>query len=259
MPPGCAVVVQRRRRFGGESGRSAGRQNGPDSLFCDVDSVYRWSGTLWSTLHHLTIQPDLQTHTSSTDCTLKAKFHYTGPTGPDLTRGDPHGPARTLSETRTDQRSFSGPCGSGRVRVVEFSLNNMHRLVQLSHAGYDFDVTKLPARLPARIRLLCDSFYPARLWDTRIVIVIALHHITSQFLQVSCLCLIVWCHTPSMTNLYNRPTNKTHKRPQRFSFTTKQRSASQNMPVNRVPVGRFRTSMKKSSKQVKSTLLADDK
>jgi len=60
-----------------------------------------------------------------------AKFHYTGPTGP----------ARTLSETRTDQRSFSeirvgsGPCrrtrpdqvhglclvGYGRARLVEFS------------------------------------------------------------------------------------------------------------------------------------------
>ena len=54
-------------------------------------------------------------------CSVKAKFHYTGPTGP----------ARTLSETRTDQRSFSeirvvrvraGPRGSGRVRVVEFSV-----------------------------------------------------------------------------------------------------------------------------------------
>jgi len=32
-----------------------------------------------------------------TRAVIKAKFHYTGPTGP----------ARTLSETRTDQRSFS--------------------------------------------------------------------------------------------------------------------------------------------------------
>ena len=54
---------------------------------------------------------------------IKAKFHYTDPTGP----------ARTLSETRTDQRSFSeirvvrvraGPRGSGRVRVVEFSYKH---------------------------------------------------------------------------------------------------------------------------------------
>ena len=44
---------------------------------------------------------------------LKAKFHYTGPTGPDQTRADQHGPARTLSETRSD--------GSGRTRVMEFS------------------------------------------------------------------------------------------------------------------------------------------
>ena len=71
-------------------------------------------------------------------CSLIAKFHYTGPTGPDRTgpdqtksahfvgdelnsttrarpdptgpawtRADPNGRARTLSETRTDQRSFS--------------------------------------------------------------------------------------------------------------------------------------------------------
>jgi len=52
---------------------------------------------------------------------VKAKFHYTGPTGS----------ARTLSETRTDPTEFlgdpgrkkarSGPRGSGRARVVEFS------------------------------------------------------------------------------------------------------------------------------------------
>ena len=56
--------------------------------------------------------------------TLKATFHYTDPTGP----------ARTLSETRTDPTEFlgdpgrikslrvrAGPVGSGRARVVEFS------------------------------------------------------------------------------------------------------------------------------------------
>ena len=45
---------------------------------------------------------------------VKAKFHYTDPTGP----------ARTLSATRTDPTEFrrkKSPCGSGRVRVVEFS------------------------------------------------------------------------------------------------------------------------------------------
>jgi len=47
-------------------------------------------------------------------CVVIAKFHYTGPTGP----------ARTLSETRTDPTEFrhkkvhAGPC---RARVVEFS------------------------------------------------------------------------------------------------------------------------------------------
>ena len=60
-------------------------------------------------------------------CKVIAKLHYTGPTGPDRTSGDPNGPARTLSETRTDPTEFrrkkvrAGPCGSGRVRVVEFS------------------------------------------------------------------------------------------------------------------------------------------
>jgi len=62
---------------------------------------------------------------------LKAKFHYASPTGPDRTRADPHGLARTLSETRTDPTEFlgdpgrkkvrAGPVGSGRARVVEFS------------------------------------------------------------------------------------------------------------------------------------------
>jgi len=47
------------------------------------------------------------------------------------TRPDPRGPARTLSETRTDPAEFlgdlgrkkvrAGPVGSGRARVVEFS------------------------------------------------------------------------------------------------------------------------------------------
>ena len=55
-------------------------------------------------------------------CCVIAKFHYTGPTGP----------AWTLSETRTDPTEFlgdpgrkkvrAGPVGSGRARVVEFSL-----------------------------------------------------------------------------------------------------------------------------------------
>ena len=45
---------------------------------------------------------------------VKAKFHYTDPT---QTRPDPHGPARTFFCGETQL----GPCGSGRVRVVEFS------------------------------------------------------------------------------------------------------------------------------------------
>ena len=61
---------------------------------------------------------------------LKAKFHYTGPTGPDQTRPDPHGlcrrPARTNGVSRRSGsfgsvRVRAGPVGSGRVHVVEFS------------------------------------------------------------------------------------------------------------------------------------------
>ena len=57
-------------------------------------------------------------------CAVIAKFHYTGPTGPDETKsadfvGVPRGPARTLSETRVcgpglakkSVRVRSGPAG----------------------------------------------------------------------------------------------------------------------------------------------------
>ena len=66
-----------------------------------------------------------------TRCWLKAKFNYTGPTGPD-----PHGlcprPAQTNGVSR---RSWSfgsvlvraGRVGSGRARVVEFSYNVARR------------------------------------------------------------------------------------------------------------------------------------
>jgi len=51
-------------------------------------------------------------------CCLKAKFHYTGPTGPDQTHANPRGPARTLSETRTDPTEFLGdPAAKKSVRV----------------------------------------------------------------------------------------------------------------------------------------------
>ena len=84
-------------------------------------------------------------------CCSKAKFHYTGPTGPDRTHANPHGPARTLSETRTDPTEFLGdpaakksvrvragpvtPVGSGRARVVEFSYN----LINLLSCGVAVD------------------------------------------------------------------------------------------------------------------------
>jgi len=58
-------------------------------------------------------------------------------------RPDVRGPARTLSETRTDQRSFSeirvvrvraGPRGSGRARVVEFSYMYVRQWLGVSWA-----------------------------------------------------------------------------------------------------------------------------
>ena len=56
---------------------------------------------------------------------VEAKFHYTGPTGPDQTKsadfvGDPHGPARTFSRdpgrrpgspTKSSDFVWSGPVG----------------------------------------------------------------------------------------------------------------------------------------------------
>ena len=58
--------------------------------------------------------------------TVIAKFHYTGPTGPDRTRtdfvGDPHGP-NGVSPQKKSVQVRAGPVGSGRVRVVEFSYN----------------------------------------------------------------------------------------------------------------------------------------
>jgi len=50
---------------------------------------------------------------------VKAKFHYMDPTwtGPDT---DPTGPARTRTDFFCGETPL-GPCGSGRVRVVEFS------------------------------------------------------------------------------------------------------------------------------------------
>ena len=49
-----------------------------------------------------------------------AKFHYTDPTrtGPDT---DPTGPERTRTDFFCGETPL-GPCGSGRVRVVEFSF-----------------------------------------------------------------------------------------------------------------------------------------
>jgi len=59
--------------------------------------------------------------------------------GPDRTRPDPRGPARTLSETPHGPNGVSrrpgpqkSPCESGRARVVEFSYKRVSRLNRLA-------------------------------------------------------------------------------------------------------------------------------
>ena len=75
----------------------------------------------WSIVAGICIGVGRKLRAMDDDCVVKAKFHYTDPTGP----------ARTLSATRTDPTEFrrkKSPCGSVRVRsgpcrarVVEFS------------------------------------------------------------------------------------------------------------------------------------------
>ena len=48
-------------------------------------------------------------------CVVKAKFHYTDPTGPARTQ-------RSFAAKKS-VRVRAGPVGSGRARVVEFSYN----------------------------------------------------------------------------------------------------------------------------------------
>jgi len=70
-----------------------------------------------------------------------AKFHYTGPTGPDRTRTDFFA-ARVSEKLRWVRvglqqspcgsvRVRAGPVGSGRARVVEFGLYTTRSLVTL--------------------------------------------------------------------------------------------------------------------------------
>ena len=54
-----------------------------------------------------------------------AEFHYTCPTGPDRTLTDflrPAFPRNSVGSVRVSDNDRAGPCGSARVRVVEFSL-----------------------------------------------------------------------------------------------------------------------------------------
>jgi len=81
-------------------------------------------------------RPPATDRAQSIACLVKAKFHHTGPTGPDRTRTDPRGlfretraadPGLRLSprgSTRVSDK-VRGLClvGSGRAGVVEFSYN----------------------------------------------------------------------------------------------------------------------------------------
>jgi len=62
---------------------------------------------------------------------LKARFHYTGPTGFARTRtdfvGDKHRPNGVSRRPAVRKKVRAGPCGSGRARVVEFSLNTTRK------------------------------------------------------------------------------------------------------------------------------------
>ena len=51
-----------------------------------------------------------------------AKFHYTGPTGPALTFLRPGSPRNSVGSVRVSDKVRAGPRGSGRARLVEFSL-----------------------------------------------------------------------------------------------------------------------------------------
>jgi len=87
---------------------------------------------------------------SCNSLSLKAKFHYTGPTptGPARTRtdfvGDPHGP-NGVSRRPRPQKSTRG---SGRARVVEFSYYSTYIYVGLS----SLNTSVLPTYL---LRLRC--------------------------------------------------------------------------------------------------------
>jgi len=55
-------------------------------------------------------------------CLFIAKFHYTGPTGPARTFLRPVSPRNSVGSVRVSDKVRAGQRGSGRARVVKFSL-----------------------------------------------------------------------------------------------------------------------------------------
>jgi len=97
--------------------------------------------------------------------------------GPGRTRTDPHRPALILSETRTDPTEFlgdpgrkkvragpvgSGPVGSDRTRVVEFSYNQFSisfPIMSCSLLKVTSDKTPIWSRVLALALILSTAFY----------------------------------------------------------------------------------------------------
>jgi len=93
----------------------AARDQGCLSLYVAValaiDTTVRGPHTAGRRANHYAQFTPPARHDKTIVCRVIAKFHYTDPTGPARTRTD-----FFCGETPL------GPCGSGRVRVVEFSF-----------------------------------------------------------------------------------------------------------------------------------------
>jgi len=98
-------------------------------------------------------------------CLIQAKFHYTGPTGPDRTRTDFF--ARPGPQTRVSDK-VHGLClvGSGRARVVEFSYNigtcEVSKFYSNSNRPFRFDSTVMGRFKNFRIGRVCPLLVVVR-------------------------------------------------------------------------------------------------
>ena len=111
-------------------------------------------------------------------------------------RPDPRGPARTLSETRTDTTEFlgdpgrkkvrAGPVGSGRARVVEFSLYAARYRIVRRAASPGLPNTRTVTSRPARLYIPLPSsvlFCSLAVLDPRVGHTM---HVLSPFIPLLC-------------------------------------------------------------------------